>query len=286
VKFSIPLNPVLARELRARGRRKSVPFLVAIFLAIITGIAWNIWRTDTRNIGDPAFGTFAYSSLTSIGRNIFEWTSTTLFALVAFLVPGFTAGAITGERDRQTLVPMQVTLLRPRQIILGKMLSSSSYTVFLLVVSIPVLAVGYTIGGVSLGEVLRSIGGLFVVASFWASLAIFASSIVKRTAPAIVLAYALMLVFLVVTLIIAGISTSIGVLATNPFVVFSDFVFHANSSVLVDFSNGGPMSGSALTLAGKSPPYWVRGGVMMVLVTLVCVWIAVRRVTTPRSSER
>jgi hypothetical protein len=288
MKFAIPLNPVLARELRARGRRKSVPIFVAIFLAIIIGIAANVWRTDANNLREIGEGSeYEFIRLTGVGRSMFEWSLGALFSLVSFMVPGFTAASITGERDRQTLVPMQVTLLRPRQIIFGKMLSSASYTMFLLVMAVPVLALGYAIGGVSLGEVIRAVVGLFVVASFWASLSVLASSLVRRTGPAVVLAYVFMLIFLILTLIIGGIATNRGIFWANPFVAFSDFVVQADESNLsFAFFGSGPISSTAYGFLTESPAYWVRGAIMMGVISVLCVLFAIRRISTPARTER
>jgi ABC-type transport system involved in multi-copper enzyme maturation permease subunit len=286
VRFSVPLNPVLARELRARGRRKSVPFFVAVFLAIVIGIAANVWRNDAnsfRELGSEE----EFIRLTAVGRTMFEWSVGTLFSLIAFMVPGFTAASITGERDRQTLVPMQVSLLRPRQIIFGKMLSSTSYTLFLLVMAVPVIALGYAIGGVSIGEVARAIVGLLAVGCYWAALSVLASSLVRRTGPAVVLAYAFMLVFLILTLIIGGIVSNKGVLWANPFVGFCDFVVQPErSNVSFGLFGTGPISSTAYGFLGESPRYWVRGAVTMGALSIVCVWFAVRRISTPARSDR
>jgi ABC-type transport system involved in multi-copper enzyme maturation permease subunit len=288
VKPAVPLNPVLARELRARGRRKSVPFFVAIFLAILIGIAANVWRTDANSFRALGSGSEEeFIRLTAVGRTMFEWSVGALFALIAFMVPGFTAASITGERDRQTLIPMQVSLLRPRQIVFGKMLSSTSYTLFLLVMAIPVIALGYAIGGVSIGEVIRAIVGLLAVGCFWAALSMLASSLVRRTGPAVVLAYAFMLIFLILTLIMGGILSNKGVYWANPFVGLCDFVVQGDpSNRSFGLFGGGPISSTAYSFVEESPRYWIRGAIMMGVLSVGCVWFAVRQISTPARSDR
>ena len=146
---------------------------------------------------------------------------------------------------------------------------------------------GYAIGGVSIGEVVRSVVGLFVVASFWASLSVFASSLVKRTGPAVVLAYVFMLIFLILTLIIGGIATNKGVLLANPFVAFSDFVVLGDDSNLsFAFFGSGPISSVALSFVSESPPYWLIGTMMMAVISVICVLFAIRRISTPARTER
>ena len=50
-----------------------------------------------------------------------------MVVLVLFFVPGLAAGAIAGERERQTLATLQVTLLRPRSILVGKIAAALAY---------------------------------------------------------------------------------------------------------------------------------------------------------------
>ena len=287
--MNFPLNPVVARELRARARRRGVPIVVSLFLIFVLGIAATVWAGSQRDlhraISSGNGGLFQLERLTKVGRQMFEWTLLSLFALLSFMVPGFTAGSITGERDRQTLIPMQVTLLRPRQIIFGKMLSSSSFTLFLLIMAVPIVALGYAVGGVDLLEVIRAVVGLFVIASIWACISVFASAVLKRTAPAIVFAYALMLVFLVGTLIVAGVSQNKALTAFNPYVMFSDFVTPSGGRTRF-LSSLGPISAAASGFVHESFPYWLRGLLFFVLVSGFCLWVAVKRVTTPATTDR
>ena len=91
----------------------------------------------------------------AVGRSIFEWLVFFMLLLVLFLVPGLTSGAIAGERERQTLVPLQVTLLRPWQIVVGKLGASFAFLALLVVATAPLLVVAYLIGGVTIADGAR-----------------------------------------------------------------------------------------------------------------------------------
>jgi ABC-type transport system involved in multi-copper enzyme maturation permease subunit len=288
--FGVTLNPVLARELRARARRRSVPLLVSIFLLVSVGVAAITWWLSARNLREAAqYGAdvtgLQLSEVAKVGSQMFEWTVLGLFGLISFIVPGFTAASITGERDRQTLIPMQVTLMRPRQIIFGKMLSSLAYTLFLLVMAVPIVALGYAIGGVALWEVIRAIVGLIVLSLIWAAFAVLASTLVKRTGPAVVLAYASMLVFLVGTLILAVVSRTKGVGVANPFIMFADFTFQRDSFSFDSF-RGGPISDVANSVALESISYWLVGTVGFLILAAIALLVATRRISTPARSDR
>ena len=79
------------------------------------------------------------------------------------MMPGISAGSVAGERDRQTLVPLQVTMLGPIQIFFGKVFASSSFLLLLLVGSAPILAVPFLVGGISLTQIVLSLLSLLVI---------------------------------------------------------------------------------------------------------------------------
>jgi ABC-type transport system involved in multi-copper enzyme maturation permease subunit len=169
----------------------------------------------------------------SVGRSIFHWLLFFMLMLVCFIVPGLTASAISGERERQTLVSLQVTLLRPRSIVLGKLLSSLAFTTLLVVASLPLLSVPFLVGGVSVGEVLKGVGMILLTAVLLACLAVACSALLRRTQAATVIAYGLTAALTVGTFIVYGgqraMDGPIGkaspaILALNPFVATADVV--------------------------------------------------------------
>jgi ABC-type transport system involved in multi-copper enzyme maturation permease subunit len=176
---------------------------------------------------------------------------------VLLFVPGLTAGAIAGERERQTLLPLQVTLLRPRSIVVGKVLAGASFLVLLLVASLPVLVVSYMLGGINLVDSLRGLGVvLFVAVSLTVMIAAI-SAMIRRVQTATLVAYTFVallvviapLVYLTLGVIDAGsgddkVNPPAVVLTVNPLVVVAD------ASAGVNVTNADtPMSGIAQGLA-------------------------------------
>ena len=125
------------------------------FLVIVMYVVYKGSEAVQSFNGDPL------SALTNrVGRSMFEWVLAAQMGVLLFIIPGISAGAIAGERDRQTLIPLQVTLMSPRSIFLGKVLSSSSFVLLLLVASFPIMAVPYLVGGISLGQVVLALATL------------------------------------------------------------------------------------------------------------------------------
>ena len=195
-----PLNPVLARELKERMRRKRSGFVLTVYLLLLSGALWLLY------LGASAAGTDGPGALrlASLGRAAFQTVLFVMLLLVCFIVPGLAAGGVAGERERQTLVPLQVTLLRPRSILLGKLAASLAFVVFLVFAALPLIGVSFLLGGVEPGEVVKGVAMVLAVAATVAALALTCSTLMRRVQGATVMSYALVCFLLVGTFIAFG----------------------------------------------------------------------------------
>src|SRR5690606_9673276 len=136
------LRTVTVLELRQRVRSTRwktalvVWFLVVGLITLLTTGAFSILADDPYN--DEPFGGIVYSIV--VGFVLF------LGLLVA---PTLSSGAINGDRNAGTLATLQVTLLTPAEIVLGKLAASWIAALAFLVASIPFLAWALAGGGVS-----------------------------------------------------------------------------------------------------------------------------------------
>jgi len=194
------MNPVLDRELTERMRSPRSMIMLSVYLVVLGAIVLLVYRVQVSASGN-AFGSSPVTQLAGIGQSLFEWTILLVLLLVLFLVPGFTAGSIAGERERQTLLPMQVTLLRPIDIVLGKIGASVMFTLLLVVATLPLLTVSYLIGGIRLTEVFAGLAFVMFTALVVAALSVACSTFMKRVQTATVLSYALVLLLMVGTAI-------------------------------------------------------------------------------------
>jgi ABC-type transport system involved in multi-copper enzyme maturation permease subunit len=181
------MNPVLARELKERMRRKRSGFVLTVYLLLLSGALWLLY------LGASAAGADGPGALrlASLGRAAFQTLLFTMLFLVCFIVPGLAAGGVAGERERQTLVPLQVTLLRPWSILLGKLAASLAFVVFLVFAALPLIGVSFLLGGVEPGEVVRGVAMVLAVATTVAALALTCSTLMRRVQGATVVSYAL-----------------------------------------------------------------------------------------------
>jgi len=291
-------NPVLLRELRERvtGRRTMV--MLTVWLLVLSGIVALYYSSQTGGFGNNGFGS-PVTQIARVGQSLFEWVLFFMIGLVLFLVPGFTAASIAGERERQTLLPLQVTMLRPVDIIVGKVAASLAFTVLLLVATLPLLAFAFLIGGITISEVFAGLGMVVFSAFSLACLTVACSALVKRVQGAIVLAYGLVLLMVVGSFVAFGLAYAIdesrgwdvadppnAILAINPLAaVMAPGNFNAFPEP-VGFDDFGNPIFPENGVGSDGMRFWILHVAVMSVLSILALWVATRRVRTPAKTER
>ncbi len=191
------LNPVYQKELKTsvRGMRTAVILLGYNGILALFGLfAFFITFEYDSRFG----GIVDYASI----LRIYAIITAAEFGLVLFTVPALTAASISGEREKQTLEILLTTRLTPFQIILGKLASSISMIILLALSSLPVLAIVFTIGGVTLRDFMFFMLLIIVTALFAGSIGMFFSTLFKKTTSATVSTYGVLLMLGIGTLAI------------------------------------------------------------------------------------
>ena len=176
-------NPVFRKELLLRVRSWRFAATIIIYNAILSLITLFVF-TISFNINYQ--GSVDYMN----ALILYGVMAAIQFGLVLFLVPIFTAGSIAGERERQTLDILLTTKMRPSQIVIGKMMSSIAMVLLLGITSLPIIAVVFSVGGITMKDLLQLEILLVVTAIYTGSLGVLGSAIFKRTVVATVFTYA------------------------------------------------------------------------------------------------
>ena len=174
-------NPVLIRELMVnlRSPRAFVLQLVYVsFLGVVVYFAW------------PSAGKLVSADLS---QRLFDIFFLGQFFLVALVAPSFAAGSITGEKERKTYEMLLASPLRPSSILVGKLLSSLTYLVLLIVSSLPLMILCFLLGGILLSEIARAYLILILAAGTFGLLSLACSSYFSRTSSALVVSYLVIL---------------------------------------------------------------------------------------------
>jgi len=123
----------------------------------------------------------AGTDTTGLGQTTFYGLTLIELLTVAFLAPAFTAGAISGERERQTYELLRTTLLSARKLVYGKLLSALTYMFLFIIVAVPLESLAFIWGGVMVEELVLALVLLLVTALAFASVGLFFSSLMRST---------------------------------------------------------------------------------------------------------
>jgi len=177
-------NPVLRREARVRMRGWRAPALVTAYVGLLSSVAALIFYAFSRTEGPAAFA----PELASI---IFIALALVQLGLLVLAAPGLTAGAISGERERQTLDLLLVTHMSPFQVVIGKLGAAVGFALLLMFASLPVYGLLFLFGGFSLYRLFLTALIYVVTVLLLGSLGLYFSAVFKRTQAAVVTSYAL-----------------------------------------------------------------------------------------------
>ena len=174
------IGAVGVKELRGRMRGRRAFVILTIYLLLLGGFAWMVELIMERTYSFGFGGNGSYATA-AIGQGIFAALLMLETLQVAFLAASSTAGAISLEREKQTLELLVVTPITSMAIVLGKLLSALVYVWLLIAASIPLTAVVFVYGGVAPEDVVRGYLVLIVTALGLGSFGLFCSSLVRRT---------------------------------------------------------------------------------------------------------
>lgn len=317
--MNLSLNPVLAREVRERFRGRRAPIFVTLWVLGVGLIGYLVYII-ARYTARDAFGLGQAVAGGYMGRFIYEGMLFLLMTGVVMIVPGLTSLSIVGERERQTFHLLQVTQLSPLQIVLGKLWSSMSYFVLLLVAVAPVVAVPLLFGGVRITDLLAGLGMVILTALMLGSVGIWASSRARSSRGAVASAYTWSFVLAFITLaamagellifsdglafppngreivsilpnpyvgMVSAVVDPLGSdgLSGTPFDIVEVLLLQRQGFEAFGFGMDlGPDMARALPL--RRPPVWMFTVGIYVLIIFVALVGATRRVTAPASRIR
>ena len=126
------------------------------------------------------------------------WYISYVLVFNILVAPVFSAGALTSERERQTLELLLTTVLQPWQIMWGKLLAgfrvSYVLTMFLMWPVILASVLSFYIYASNWLSVITFFAIVFVAAVFNSVSALFCSSICKRTSVAMLMSYSVLII--------------------------------------------------------------------------------------------
>jgi ABC-type transport system involved in multi-copper enzyme maturation permease subunit len=190
------IRTVAGHEFRVRLRAGRWRWLLAFWFLVLTGftalLRWAIERADPE-APDPGVPMFGGLMLLLLGLSL-------------LVVPALTAQSVNGDRERGVLATLQVTLLSPAEIALGKLLAAWGVSLVFLATMLPLVAWAMTQGGVGIARVAVTLLVVAVLLGVVCALAQCLSALLARTMTSAVLSYLTVFALTVGTLIVFGLS--------------------------------------------------------------------------------
>lgn len=297
----VRVQGMLAKELRGRMRGPRAFIVLSVYLTFLSGFTLLIYfLAKLAATSNPT---------TPIGKPVFLGLVAFQLGLVCFLAPSFTAGVISGERERQTYDLLMTTPLPLPLIVGAKLFAALAYVFLLIVAALPLLAISLFLGGVAPEEVLIAFLMLFASALAFGTIGLCFSAWLRSTIGAAALAYGAMLVPVVALPIVFGtvfsflatlLSSSSGMSPTaaafvyyaggfmaclNPFIAgaLSEVIISMNKSLFFFTLNGpfGPNSGTVIVIGP-----WIIYTVMALVFTVLFFLLALRLARPTRGAGR
>jgi ABC-type transport system involved in multi-copper enzyme maturation permease subunit len=313
---------VSVKELRGRMRGRRAFVMLTIHLLIVAGFAFMIEEVAVRTVSNSFGGGVATSD---IGRALFTALLMLLTLVVLILGPASTSGAISLEREKQTLDMLSTTPISSLAIVVGKLVSALGWMFMLLLASIPVMALVFMFGGVGPEDLVRGYVVLFASAILYGSLGLFFSALLKRTQAATVINLVLAIGLTAGTAGVYGVAASIAMsdaqqkaneanqqvdyskvmlpptamLWMNPFVTQMDVLCHSDTSfglscgvILVITGRMDIAAGQNTGIGGvqgfgmPSDSYWPGSVAMMLLISALLILASTQLISPTRRWHR
>lgn len=186
------IGTVVSMELRQRVRARGWYIMLGVWFLVIGIVSVLAWMVTS------ATGT--------TGPILFDLVVGFVLFFGLLVAPALSANAVNGDRSAGTLAILQVTLLKPGQILLGKFIASWVASLAFLVVSTPFILAALGFGGVGLDVAAVSLLMLAVELGVVCAIGVGISALANRPLFSIVTSYMVVAGLSIGTLIGFGLS--------------------------------------------------------------------------------
>ena len=176
--------PLLSKELAEQAARRRTYIIRVVYATLLFVAGFAFYYSLIRQYG----GDF---SILGHGRQLFEQIVMMQFMGIYIFMPAMTCTVITTEKERSSLGLLFLTRLGPWTILLEKFLSRFVPMFMFLLLSLPLLVIAYSLGGISQTHVWSAIWFLSLTILQAGSLALLCSSFFRTTVGAFMGTYIL-----------------------------------------------------------------------------------------------
>ena len=274
-------NPVLVKELKLRFRSfksfSGLMFYLAVICLFIAGFL--LLTTEFTGKGffrpDTSFMMFAVLTILQM-------------ALVLFITPSLTAGAISSEREKQTLNILLTTTQSSTQIIIGKLLSSVAFLVLMLIAGLPLYSLVFLFCGVSPSQLISIFLFYLLTVVAIGSIGVMFSTITKRTIVAMISTYGSIIFLGGITAFFFFLTMAFHQMGNNisGTSFMSYFWASINPGALMLTLISPELGDELVRLSGVELPVWITYLIAYSLIIVLCLTIAIKKLRANMKSNR
>ena len=177
--------PLLGKELIEQSARKRTYVIRVVYATLLFVTAYLIFHDTLQT------GTTSPLAVLGSGREMFVSLVGLQFAGIYCFMPAMTCGVLTQEKERASLQLLFLTRLGPWTILFEKLLGRLVPMLGFLLLSLPLLAFAYSLGGISLEYVLAGVWMLVLAMIQMGTLALLCSAFFRTTVGAFIWSYLL-----------------------------------------------------------------------------------------------
>jgi ABC-type transport system involved in multi-copper enzyme maturation permease subunit len=183
-----PLNfglPLLTKELIEQSARRRTYVIRTVYALVLYGTTlWIFQRQLSSGVGNGF-------SILGQGHTLFAALASLEFWGIYLFLPAMTCGVLTAEKERDTLGLLLLTKLGPWTIIFEKLFSRLVPMATFVLLSLPLLAIAYSLGGLEVSDIAKLMWILAATALQVGSFAVLCSTWFRTTAGAFLATYVL-----------------------------------------------------------------------------------------------
>ena len=198
-------NPLIVKDGVSRMRSWRAPLVLTLYLGVLGLFGYSVF------VALIVLSSSSRSGSAQIGATVFETMAFMQLSLVALFAPALAAGAISGERERQTFDVLLVSRLSAVSIVWGKLVASVAFMLLLILAALPLFAAVFLFGGIDFEQFAITQILTVTTAVSIAAVSLFMSAAFARTLTSTVAAYGAAFAGMVGTLIGGGL-LSVGLL--------------------------------------------------------------------------
>ncbi|WP_066287183.1 ABC transporter permease [Arthrobacter sp. B6] len=240
--YAAGIKDVVVLELKQRLRSRGWYIMLAIWFVLTGLVTWLTWASwNATQAAQRAYSDFTPAQ-TGPGSMIFEVVLAFVLLFALLVAPALSANAVNGDRAGGTLAILQVTLLRPGQILWGKFFAAWFAALAFLVASTPFLVIGVALGGMTPGHVIVALLMLAVEVGVVCAVGVGISALAGRPLFSIVVTYLAVAGLVIGTLIAFGLGTGLTqgtIMANQP--QYRQYQPLSNGPVEPEYTCSGPL---------------------------------------------